>query len=318
MKQGKYALIIHGGAGNITGLSQERHDAYVNGIRECLEAGEKLLKAGAPSIDVVEACVNILENNEVFNAGKGSVINTEGEVEMDAAIMNGSDLKAGSVIGLKHYRNPISVARQVMDKTEHVMLACDGAEEFAKSAGFKYYENDYFKTEFRIKQAEEAKKAGKTVLDVSDVKKNKKMGTVGAVAFDMNGNIAAATSTGGIANKLKGRVGDSPIIGAGIYANNQYAGVSATGYGEQFLRTVVSFYAAIGVNSTTKAPAAAKKAMTYLKKAVNGLGGIIMIDKYGNIGKAATSENLIHGLVGSDYELYVSLAPNGKNELNEL
>lgn len=313
MEKRKYALIIHGGAGNITGLSQERHDAYVNGIKACLEVGEKMLKEGASALDVVEACVNVLENNEVFNAGKGSVINNEGQVEMDAAIMNGSDLKAGSVIGLKHYKNPISVARKVMEKTEHVMLACDGAEEFAKSIGLEYVENDYFKTEFRIKQAEEAKKAGKTVLDVSDVNKNKKMGTVGAVAFDMDGNIAAATSTGGIANKLKGRVGDSPLIGAGIYASNKNAGVSATGYGEQFIRTVVSFYAAIQVNDTTNAPEAATKAMDYLKNEVNGLGGIIMIDKSGNIGKASTSENLIHGYCGSDYEMYVSLHPNGEN-----
>lgn len=305
----KFSLIIHGGAGNITNLTEEKRDAYLNGLKECLKQGKDLLSSGASSLDTVEKCVNILEDNEIFNAGRGSVINTEGEVEMDASIMDGSNLKAGALIGLKHYKNPVSVARKVMEKSEHVMLACEGAEEFAKSMGFEYFENDYFKTEFRIKQAEEAKKLGKTVLDVTDMSKNKKLGTVGAVAMDTNGHIAAATSTGGISNKLKGRVGDAPVIGAGVYASDAYAGVSATGYGEQFLRTVLSFYAALQVNESCDATQACKKAMQYLKESVNGLGGIIMIDKYGNIGKGATSQNLIHGYVGSDIDLFVSLTP---------
>jgi len=312
----KCALIIHGGAGNITNITKERRQAYIEGIQKCVVEGKRLLEQGAKSIDVVEACVNMLENNEVFNAGRGSVINSEGEVEMDASIMDGANLKAGSVIGLKHYKNPVSVARKVMDATEHVMLACEGAELFAQAVGFEYVENEYFKTEFRIKQAEEARRAGRTVLDVADIEKNKKLGTVGAVAYDQFGNIAAATSTGGIANKLKGRVGDTPLVGAGIYASNDFAGVSATGYGEQFIRSVLSFYAATQVNGKIKAPLACKRAMAYLRKSVNGLGGIIMIDKCGNIGKAATSDNLIHGYWQAGEEEYVSLTPSGKNLIN--
>ncbi len=305
----KYSLIIHGGAGNITNLSKEKQDAYLGGLRDCLVVGRDLLSSGASALDAVEKCVNVLENNEIFNAGRGSVINSEGEVEMDASIMDGSNLKAGSVIGIRHYKNPISVARAVMEKSEHVMLACEGAEDFAKLQGFEYTQNDYFKTEMRIKQAAEAKALGKTVLDVNDLSKNKKMGTVGAVAFDSDGNIASATSTGGIANKLKGRVGDTPIIGAGMYASNKSAGVSATGFGEQFIRSVLSFYASEQVRVGKTAPEACTAAREYLKESVNGLGGIIMIDKYGTIGHGATSDNLIYGYVSDSIEMFVSLTP---------
>ena len=306
----KYSLITHGGAGNITNLSDEKRQSYLDGLKECLGEGQKMLSLGRKSLDVVERCVNIMEDNKIFNAGRGSVINAEGEIEMDASIMDGSNLMSGSVIGLKHYKNPVSVARAVMERTEHVMLAGEGAEEFANKSGFKYFKNNFFKTEARIRQAEEAKKRKKTVLDIDDLNKNKKMGTVGAVAYDLKGDIAAATSTGGIANKLKGRVGDSPIIGAGIYASNKLAGVSATGFGEQFIRCVVSFYAAMQISDICQAPGACRIAMDYLRESVKGLGGIIMIDRLGNIGCGATCKNLIHGYIGSSAELFTSLTPS--------
>ena len=294
-----YSLIIHGGAGALEDLKYEAGEGeFQESITAILEAGRQRLERGDPALDVVEHCVNLLEDNPLYNAGKGSVLNENGQVEMDAALMNGSDLKAGAVACVKHVKNPISLARQVLEQGDHVMLSGVGALEFARYRQIEVCPDEYFVTAARIKQLQEAQAAGRMMLDHERIKPAQKLGTVGAVARDINGNLAAATSTGGLVNKRWGRVGDTPVVGAGVFADNETCAVSATGYGEQFLRTVLSktvsdFVYFKGMDAAT----AAEAGIAYLVAKVQGEGGVIVIDKDGRCAAAQSTSGLIHGWI---------------------
>lgn len=284
-----FQLMIHGGAGTVPNKK-----AYAPHIENILQAGQKALAQEQSAIDVVELCVMLLEDDPTFNAGKGSVLNHKGTVDMDAAIMDGSNMSAGSVAGIQYIANPIHLARYVRDYSDHVMLIGEGAMEFAQLHQFSQQPLDYFITERRYNQWLEAQKSDTTSLDHSH--SDKKMGTVGAVARDIHGNLAAATSTGGITNKKFGRVGDTPLIGAGVFAENETCAVSATGYGEQFIRTTLSRTVSefIRYRGMT-AQEASQAAINYLVDKVNGIGGIITIDYQGNLGSAHSSQDLLHG-----------------------
>jgi beta-aspartyl-peptidase (threonine type) len=231
-----YALAIHAGAGALTRnrLSPEREQEYRQSLAHALEAGRELLARGAGALDAVEAAVTVLEDDPLFNAGRGAVLCDDGSVELDAAIMNGSDLRAGAVAAVRHTRNPIRLARCVMEKSAHVLLVAIGAQAFADEHGFERVPNEYFITPHRSQQFR-APPAALAGLDQPP------LGTVGAVARDVRGGLAAATSTGGTAGKRRGRVGDSPVIGAGTYADDRSCAVSTTGHGEWFLRTVAAY-----------------------------------------------------------------------------
>ena len=239
-----YAIAIHGGAGTIlkSTMTPEKELAYKTALQDAIVAGETILQKGGRSIDAVEAAIRTLEDNPLFNAGKGAVFTHDAKHEMDASLMNGKDLTAGAVAGVQNIKNPISLARAVMDKSEHVFMAGLGAQEFAKKINAEFMPDDYFFVQQRYDQLQEALKTDSVVMDHTVSKENeKKFGTVGAVALDLHGNIAAGTSTGGMTNKKHGRVGDTPIIGAGTYANNKTCAVSCTGHGEFFIRSVVAY-----------------------------------------------------------------------------
>lgn len=292
-----YSLIIHGGAGALEDMQYEASELeFRQSVLRILEAGRSRLEQGDAALNVVEYCVTLLENDPLYNAGRGSVLNALGQVEMDAALMNGADLMAGGVTCVKNIKNPIALARKVLDQGDHVLLAAAGAIEFAKAIGTEFCSDDYFITPVRVKQLAEAQAAGRITLDHERVKQ--KLGTVGAVARDQSGNLAAATSTGGLVNKRWGRVGDTPVVGAGVYADNQTCAVSATGYGEQFLRTVVAktvsdFVYFKGMNAVD----AAQAGIGYLVEKVNGDGGVIVIDRAGYVGAAQSTSGLIHGWI---------------------
>lgn len=289
--------MIHGGCGLIS-----NPEVYKESIISILKEGEEMLKIGKSALDVVEYCVRMLEDNPLFNAGKGSVLNANGTIDLDAAIMDGSTLKAGAVAGVKNIKNPVSLARAVMEHTPHVMLIGDGAMEFAKTEKIELLPDEYFITEKRVTQLKEAKEKNQVVLDHSSMEvKNNKLGTVGAVARDISGNLAAATSTGGIVNKQFGRIGDSPIVGAGVFADNETCAVSATGFGEQFIRTVLSkTISDLILFKNMNAEQAAKEGINYLVKKVNGLGGVIVIDRNGECSNAFSTETMICGRVTQD------------------
>ena len=241
-----YAIALHGGAGTIlrANMTNEIEQKYKMALQESILAGENILLNSGLAIDAVEAAIRSLENNPLFNAGKGSVFSHEGEHEMDASLMNGKDLMAGAVAGIKNVKNPITLAKSVMQHSNHVFMAGQGAEVFAKQLNIEMAPNEYFFEQMRYDQLIQAKSNDRIDLDHVDNKfenGEKKFGTVGAVALDVFGNISAGTSTGGMTNKKHGRVGDTPIIGAGTYANNQTCAVSCTGHGEFFIRSVVAY-----------------------------------------------------------------------------
>lgn len=294
-----YSLMIHGGAGALEDLKHEASEAEFNqSITAILERGRHRLEAGASALDVVEYCVTLLENDRLYNAGCGSVLNAEGKVEMDAALMNGSDLRAGAVAGVSNIKNPISLARRVLERGEHVLLMGEGALEFARFCEIETHPDDYFITESRIKQLAEAQVAGRMTLDHERIKPSQKLGTVGAVARDLQGNLAAATSTGGLVNKRWGRVGDTPIVGAGVFADNDTCAVSATGYGEQFLRTVLAkTISDLVLFRELDAAGAAQVGIDYLVAKVNGDGGVIVIDRSGRCAAAQSTSGMIRGWI---------------------
>ena len=285
-----FAIVIHGGAGTIkkSNMTPDQEIAYRNKLQEALDVGYKILKNGGSSLDAVQKTINIMEDSPLFNAGKGAVFNNQEKNEMDASIMDGRTLNTGAVVGVKHIKNPINAARIVMDSSRHVMLSEKGAEDFARSHNVQLVDDDYFFTEKRFKQLQRAKKKDKISLDHTwmnnkELIDDHKYGTVGAVALDIDGNISAATSTGGLTNKKYGRVGDSPIIGAGTYANNRTCGVSSTGTGEFFIRTV----AAHEVSSLLQYKGLnLKSALDNVVEQIDELGGdggIISLDKNGNV-----------------------------------
>jgi beta-aspartyl-peptidase (threonine type) len=305
LAQSKPMLVMHGGAGTITraSMTPELEKQYRETLEQALRAGHAVLMKGGASLDAVETSIRILEDSPLFNAGKGAVFTHDGKNELDAAIMNGKDKMAGSVAGVTVIRNPISAARAVMEKSPHVMMAGKGAEVFAKAAGLQIVDPSYFWTERRWKalQNELAKEQGKprAYLDVPD---EKKFGTVGAVALDKNGDLAAGTSTGGTTNKRYGRIGDAPIIGAGTYAENESVAVSCTGAGEFFIRwTVASDIAALVKYRGMSVKAAGDEVIHKKLEPVKGAeGGAIILDGKGNFAMPFNSEGMYRGWVGAD------------------
>jgi beta-aspartyl-peptidase (threonine type) len=292
MKQ--YAIAIHGGAGTISknSMSSDKERAYKKALEEALEVGENLLKNGGNSLDAVEAAIISLENNPLFNAGKGSVFTNEGKNELDASIMEGKTLMAGAVAGLVGIKNPISLAKAVMLQSEHVLLAGNGALDFAKKVNIEILDESYFFTQMRFEQLQEAKKTNSIQLDHFE-NKEKKFGTVGAVALDKTGNLAAGTSTGGMTNKLYGRVGDTPIIGAGTYANNNTCAISCTGHGEFFIRSVVAYDISCLIEyKGLSLKEACKKVVMDKLVTIGGEGGLIALDAKGNIELPFNSEGM--------------------------
>ena len=294
-----FAIAIHGGAGTISrdSMNEEKYNAYTLGLKNAIDAAYDLLAAGGSSLDAVELAVMKLEDCPLFNAGKGAVFNNSGKHEMDAAIMNGLDKSAGAVCGIAGARNPVQVARAVMERTEHVLLSGNGAEAFAREMNLPMESEDYFFNQFRYDQWKEAQSEGKIQLDHSEMK----MGTVGAVALDMDGNLAAATSTGGMTNKKYGRVGDSPLIGAGTWADNHTCAVSCTGHGELFIRSVVAYDIAclMEYKGLSLAEASQKVVMEKLVT-INGEGGLVAIDKEGNIEMPFNSSGMYRAMRKSD------------------
>jgi L-asparaginase / beta-aspartyl-peptidase len=300
-----YSLVIHGGAGNITpeNLPAEQAVQYEYELKEVLKRGDSILKAGGSSLDAVEACVRMMEDCPLFNAGKGAVFNAEGKNEMDAAIMDGKTGMAGAVAGVAVIKNPISAARAVMEKSNHVMLAGKGAETFATEQGLELVSPDYFFTQQRWDSYMNVK-----IRNDSTDNADKKHGTVGCVAVDMFGNLAAATSTGGMTFKKYGRIGDSPVIGAGTYADNNTCAVSATGHGEFFIRNVVAYdIAAIMKYKGLSVAEAAEVVVMHKLKSQGAAGGIIAVDKSGNIAMPFNTTGMFRGYVKAGGEMKVAM-----------
>ena len=302
-EQHKFALAIHGGAGTIdrSKMTPELERAHRDALERSLRAGFAILEKGGSSLDAVEAAVRVLEDDSHFNAGKGAVFTDAGTNELDAAIMDGKTLKAGAVASVKHIRNPISLARMVMEKSPHVMMDCAGAEAFAKQNGVELVDQKYFYTEERwqalqrVKESE--KKAGGSAGKSFIISDQDRHGTVGAVALDQDGNIAAATSTGGLTNKKAGRIGDSPVIGAGTYANNATCAVSATGDGEYFIRSVVGHdVSALMEYRGMPLAQAAQEVLDKVAK-LGGTGGLIAIDRKGNITQPFNTSGMYRGSI---------------------
>jgi beta-aspartyl-peptidase (threonine type) len=298
----KISIAIHGGAGTLVKgqMTEDKEIAYKAALDHALNAGYALLLNGKSALDAVEEAVKQLENNALFNAGSGSVFTADGTHEMDASIMDGSNLKAGAVTTITGIANPIQLARDVMEKTEHVFLAGEGAMRFAKKLNYEIKSPSYFHDDLRYQQWQEIKGTDSFQLDHS-LKKDSKFGTVGAVALDQYGNIAAATSTGGMTNKRFGRVGDSPMIGAGTYANNQTCAVSCTGSGEYFIRGVVAYdVSALMEYKRQSLGDAAKEVINNRILKIGGDGGLIAIDKQGNIVMPFNTEGMYRAKIDTN------------------
>jgi L-asparaginase / beta-aspartyl-peptidase len=313
MKNEKFGLVIHGGAGTIerSNMTPEKEREYRAGLERALTAGYEILKRGGSSLDATEAAVRVLEDDPHFNAGRGSVFTSAGTNEMDAAIMDGKTLAAGAVAVLKHVKNPISLARLVMEKSGHVMMDGEGAEAFAKENGMELVDQKYFFTEARwealqkIKAAEKKRTSGAGKAFV--ITDQDRHGTVGAVALDKNGNLAAATSTGGTTNKRPGRVGDTPVIGAGTYANNATCAVSGTGDGEYFIRALVGHnVSALMQYRGMSLKDAAQAALDKVAK-LGGTGGLIAIDHQGNIALPFNTQGMYRGYVDSSGKFVIEI-----------
>ncbi|HIC9028925.1 TPA: beta-aspartyl-peptidase [Citrobacter freundii] len=294
---GKAVIAIHGGAGAITRsqLSQEQELRYIQALSDIVETGQRMLEDGRSTLDVVTEAVRLLEECPLFNAGIGAVYTRDETHELDACVMDGNTLNAGAVAGVSHLRNPILAARLVMEHSPHVMMIGQGAENFAIAQGMERVSADIFSTPERYAQLLAARTAGETVLDhsASPLDENNKMGTVGAVALDMFGNLAAATSTGGMTNKLPGRVGDSPLVGAGCYANNASVAVSCTGTGEVFIRALAAYdIAALMDYGGLSLSEACERVVMEKLPALGGSGGLIAIDHEGNVALPFNSEGM--------------------------
>jgi beta-aspartyl-peptidase (threonine type) len=295
-------LMVHGGAGTITkeNLTPEKEAAYHSALKEALHAGYEVLSNGGESVDAVVAAITVLENSPLFNAGKGAVFTSDGRNELDASIMDGSSLKAGAVAGVTTVKNPIKAAAAVMTQSAHVMLAGEGADQFARDQGLEIVDPSYFVDSARYQHFLRGKKLEKSQEGASlrIPERDKKFGTVGAVALDQFGNIAAGTSTGGMSNKKFGRVGDSPVIGAGTYANNRTCAVSGTGWGEFFIRLVVAYdiSAMIEYGNLSLQEAADSVIMRKLP-ALGGDGGVIALDKNGNIAMPFNTKGMFRGYI---------------------
>lgn len=281
-------------------MTAEKELAYRSGLENALRAGSDVLSKGGSSVDAVIAAVVSLEDNELFNAGKGSVFAHDGSQEMDASIMDGSNLMAGAVLAVRNVRNPILLAHKIMTQSQHVMLCGKGAYEFAVLHGLKIEPDEYFYVQHRFDQWKQMQGKDDTVLDhslpIENISTGKKFGTVGACALDVHGNIAAATSTGGMTNKQFGRVGDSPIIGAGTYANNRTCAISCTGHGEPFIRAVIAYDVSCLVEYKGLSLEEAMNVVVHDKlMQIDGEGGMIGVDAKGNVGMVFNSEGMYRG-----------------------
>ncbi|MES2656540.1 MAG: isoaspartyl peptidase/L-asparaginase [Bacteroidota bacterium] len=307
----QHAIAIHGGAGTILRslMTPEKEAQYKQGLQNALEAGSKILSAGGSSLDAVEAAVMSLENFPLFNAGRGAVFTNKGTHEMDASIMEGKTLQAGAVSGISQVQNPVHLAKVIMQKSGHVFLQGKDAEQFAKTMQLPFQPDEYFYTEERYKQWQDVKdtdgyQLDHTVLETGE----KKFGTVGAVAIDTAGNLAAATSTGGMTNKRFGRVGDSPIIGAGTYANNNTCAISCTGHGEFFMRAVVAYDISCLMEYKGYS---LQQACNYVVKdklvKMGGEGGLIALDKLGNIELSFNSDGMYRGFLRQGEKVFIGI-----------
>ncbi|MDE3125294.1 MAG: isoaspartyl peptidase/L-asparaginase [Bacteroidota bacterium] len=310
-----YALVIHGGAGTILkeDMTPELEKAYEEGLAAALEAGYAVLEKGGSAINAVKAAIVILEDNVLFNAGRGAVFTKKGVQEMDAAIMDGATLNAGAVAGVRNVRNPIVLATEVMQHSNHVFLSGKGANDFAIKQGVKLEPDEYFFSPFRYEQWKAIRDSDNYSLDhtnhhLEELMRDKKFGTVGAVACDLGGNIAAATSTGGMTNKKYGRIGDSPVIGAGTYANNLTCGISCTGHGEMFLRAVAAHDVSCLMEYKGYSLQEAMHEVVHKKLlAMNGEGGMIGVDAKGNIAMEFNSAGMYRAAKNSSgiYEIAI-------------
>jgi beta-aspartyl-peptidase (threonine type) len=316
-----FAIVIHGGAGTILkkNMSDEQEKAYQEKLQEALDSGYLVLKNGGTAIEAVEKAIVVMEDSPLFNAGKGAVYTNAATNELDASIMDGKTLNAGAVSGVRNVKNPIKLVRLVMEKSEHVMLSGKGAEDFAKQHQIEIVDSTYFYNEHRLKQLNKIKDSEKIQLDHSDDDeqgdvsefKDSKFGTVGAVALDKHGNLAAATSTGGMTNKKYGRIGDSPIIGAGTYANNATCAVSCTGHGEFFIRNVVAYDVAALMEYKEKSLIDAANYVVNEKLVkLGGDGGLIAIDNQGNIAMPFNTAGMYRGYKKSNGESEVLIFKN--------
>ncbi|MDM3559144.1 isoaspartyl peptidase/L-asparaginase [Proteus mirabilis] len=316
--QSPIRLVIHGGAGTITKdtITPEQEKEYKEKLTEALNAGYAVLNSGGTSIEAVQKSINVMEDSPLFNAGKGAVFTHDGRNELDASIMDGKTRNAGAVAGVTTVKNPINAAIAVMEKSPHVLMVSNGADLFAKEQGLTIVDPSYFRTEHRWQQLQKAIEKEQVVLDhdgktatlfIDPMMYDYKYGTVGAVALDQHGNLAAGTSTGGMTNKRYGRVGDSPIIGAGNYADNETVAVSATGSGEMFIRTLAAFNIAANVKyQNLPLEKAAQNALDEVK-AINGSGGVIVLDKSGDYTMSFNSEGMYRGTIGNDGKPVVAI-----------
>ncbi len=316
MAEQPIAIAIHGGAGTIERdqLGTEREQAIRTALESAVNAGHAILEEGGSSLDAVAAAVRILEDAPEFNAGRGSVLTNQGRVEMDASIMSGKNLDAGAVASVRGIRNPIEAARLVMTDSPHVMLIGEGAETFARNRQLQFEDDEWFKTDFRRDQLEEIKSSDQAATQLSE----DWYSTVGAVAVDRDSNLAAATSTGGMANKRWGRVGDSPIIGAGTYANNRTCAVSATGHGEFFIRHVVAYDICARMAYTGKPLVeTADEVVNEVLKDAGGNGGVIAIDQHGRITMPFNTAGMYRAAIHGDGQLEVAIYADEKGHSPE-
>lgn len=299
----KIAIVVHGGAGPDSEYIKKNFEAYQKGLQEAVNTGYSVLEEGGSALDAVEAAVNYLEDNPLFNAGRGSALNENAEVEMDASIMNGEDMRCGAVAIVRHVKNPVTLARAVMEKTKHIYIGDMGATDFARQIHIEMRPDSYFVTEHNYELFEaSAKEEGRDPKEAAETQlRRKEHGTVGAVALDRNGNVAAATSTGGLENKKASRIGDSSIIGIGAYANNKTCAVSSTGDGEVLIQNITAFH----ISSLVEYKGLSlQDACRYLiqekEKPEKGDMGVIAIDPQGNIAMEFNSERMHRGWKSSE------------------
>ncbi len=317
-QKAEFSIVIHGGAGMMKkdNFSPEKQKAYKEKLEEAIRIGYNILNDGGTSLDAVQKTINILEDSPLFNAGKGAVFTNEGTNEHDASIMDGKTLNAGASAGTKTVKNPINLARAIMDKSPHVMLAREGAENFAKEQGLDIVEPSYFYTEKSMKALERVKTSEnkKTTSLYDETLKASKLGTVGCAALDKHGDLAAGTSTGGMTNKRWGRIGDSPLIGAGTYANNNTCAISSNGWGEYFIRGMVAYdiSALMAYKNLSLKEAAKEVIQNKLLSLDNGQGngGIIAVDSNGNIAMEFNTSGMFRATMNDKGELYVGIFKN--------
>lgn len=310
----KFAIVIHGGAGTILkeNMTKEKEAAYKLKLEEAVKLGYNILKNGGTSLDAVQKTITVLEDSPLFNAGKGAVFTNEETIELDASIMDGKTLNAGACAAVTTVKNPINLARTIMDVSPHVLMTGQGAENYAKEQNIELVDPNYFKTENRLESLKKVKaqelKKDKGLAFYDDIIKASKFGTVGCVALDKHGNLAAGTSTGGMTNKRFGRVGDVPIIGAGTYANNATCAVSGTGWGEFFIRaTVAHDISALMEYKGLSLKEAAKEVIQNKVPKLGGNGGIIAIDKLGNIVMDFNTAGMYRASINDKGELYIGI-----------